>query len=213
MPAKSEKQKRFFGAVMGAKKGQSKVSGEAKKVANELPKKEIKKFLKTEDEDEQSISKQMKQTGKAIIKGPQVKERKKFAPATKVEDPKKGKGSYKRKETFDEEEQMTVPLRREPTRHEKIGSDLRKKSHRKPSIDHSKLGEVPLKRYAPPKNRIQQMDNDMKKRKTMGENTDISKFIECILTKNYVSANKYIKQAVESKIQVKIEQELSTPLF
>jgi len=225
MPAKSEKQKRFFGAAMGAKKGQSNVSGEAKKVAKEMPKKEIKKFLKTEDveleesnskktppphgmrrpkatnekrafgkakeagiavrgkrnpvnlpsdwddknieadwkkqnkskkpsrdtirkgeEDEQSISKQMKKTGKAIIKGPQVKERKKFAPATKVEDPKKGKGSYNRKETFD-------------------------------------------------------------------ENTDIAKFIDCILTKNYASANKYIKQAVESKIQAKIEQELSTPLF
>lgn len=48
MPAKSEKQKRFFGAVMGAKKGQKGVSGVAKKVAKEMPKKEIKKFLKKE---------------------------------------------------------------------------------------------------------------------------------------------------------------------
>jgi len=52
MPAKSEKQKKFFGAVMGAKKGQSGVSGEAKKVAKEMPKKEIKKFLKKESFDE-----------------------------------------------------------------------------------------------------------------------------------------------------------------
>ena len=51
MPAKSEKQRKFFGAVMGAKKGQSKVSGEAKKVAKEMPKKEIKKYLKKENFD------------------------------------------------------------------------------------------------------------------------------------------------------------------
>ena len=101
MPAKTEKQKKFFGAVMGAKKGQENVSGEAKKVAKELPEKEIKKFLKKE-EDEESVSKQMKKSGKATIKGPKVKERKKFAPPTKVEKSKKGKGSYDRKETFDE---------------------------------------------------------------------------------------------------------------
>jgi hypothetical protein len=93
-----------------------------------------------------SIAKQIKKTGKASVKGPKVKERRKFAPATKVEAPKKGKGSYKRKEDI-------------------------------------------------------------------CENTDIVNFIECILIKNYASANKYIKQAVESKLQEKIEKELSTPLF
>lgn len=98
------------------------------------------------EEDEQSVAKQMRKTGKATIKGPEVKERKRFAPATKVESPKKGKGSYKRKETFD-------------------------------------------------------------------ENTNIVKFIDSILTKNYAAADKYIKQAVESKLQLKIEQELTTPIF
>ena len=146
MPSKTEKQKKFFGAVMGAKKGQSKASGKAKEVAKDMPKKEIKKFLKTEEEDEQSISKQMKKSGKATVKGPQVKERRHFAPATKVETPKKGKGSYTRKQKFQ-------------------------------------------------------------------ESKDIMKFIDSILTKNYADADKYIKQAVESKLQSKIEQELSTPLF
>jgi len=51
MPSKTEKQKRFFGAVMGAKKGQSKVSGKAREVAKEMPKKEIKKYLKKENFD------------------------------------------------------------------------------------------------------------------------------------------------------------------
>lgn len=52
MPAKSEKQRRFFGAVMGAKEGQKGVSGEAKKVAKEMTKKEIKKYLKKESFDD-----------------------------------------------------------------------------------------------------------------------------------------------------------------
>jgi hypothetical protein len=45
------------------------------------------------------------------------------------------------------------------------------------------------------------------------ESTDIVNFIEAIMLKNYASANKYIKQAVESRLQEKIEQELQTPLF
>jgi hypothetical protein len=46
MPSKTEKQRKFFGAVMGAKKGQKGISKKAKEVAKEMPKKEIKKFLK-----------------------------------------------------------------------------------------------------------------------------------------------------------------------
>ena len=49
MPSKSEKQKKFFGAVMGAKMGQKGVTGAAKKAAKEMPKKEIKKFLHKEN--------------------------------------------------------------------------------------------------------------------------------------------------------------------
>lgn len=48
MPAKSEKQRKFFGAVMGAKKSNDKVKGAAAKVAKKMPKKKIKKFLKKE---------------------------------------------------------------------------------------------------------------------------------------------------------------------
>lgn len=43
------------------------------------------------------ISKEVKEKGKATFKGPKAKQRKKFAPSTKVEKPKKGKGSYSRK--------------------------------------------------------------------------------------------------------------------
>jgi hypothetical protein len=48
MPSKSEKQRKFFGAVMGAKTGQKNITGAAKKTAKGMLKREIKKFLKKE---------------------------------------------------------------------------------------------------------------------------------------------------------------------
>lgn len=66
MPSKSEKQRKVFGAVTGAKKGKGKVSGAAKKVAKDMPEKEIKKFLKKE-EDAESISKKVKTVAAAMI--------------------------------------------------------------------------------------------------------------------------------------------------
>lgn len=49
--------------------------------------------------------------------------------------------------------------------------------------------------------------------KAIKENSDIAKFIDSILAKNYSEADKYIKQAVESKLQSKIEKELTKTLF
>jgi len=49
MPSVSQKQKKFFGAVMSAKKGKKGVTGAAKKAAKEMPEKEIKKFLKVKE--------------------------------------------------------------------------------------------------------------------------------------------------------------------
>ena len=48
MPAKSEKQRKFFGAVMSAKKG-GKSSKEAKKAAKGMSKEKVKHYLKKED--------------------------------------------------------------------------------------------------------------------------------------------------------------------
>ena len=53
MPATSEKQKRFFGAVMGAKKGQKGVTGAAKQAAKDMSKTQIKHFLKKEEDGEE----------------------------------------------------------------------------------------------------------------------------------------------------------------
>ena len=48
MPAKTEKQRKFFGAVMSAKKGSGKMSKKAKDVAKQIPIEKIKHFLKKE---------------------------------------------------------------------------------------------------------------------------------------------------------------------
>jgi hypothetical protein len=68
MPATSEKQKRFFGAVMGAKKGQKGVTGAAKQAAKGMSKKQIKDFLKTEEDAEQPKKITQKDTLKGIRK-------------------------------------------------------------------------------------------------------------------------------------------------
>lgn len=175
MPSKTEKQKNFFGAVMGAEKGQSKVSGKAKKVAKAMPKKEIKKFLKKEgEEDEQScwsgykkegtkkkggktvnncvkesVQKKVKAGGgKAVFDGPKVKERKKSAPASQTHKKKKGKGSYMRA-----------------------------------------------------------------KKQKIEENNKISDFVDAIIEKRYNDADKYLKDVVEHKLQVKIAELHNTPMF
>lgn len=51
MPAKSEKQRKFFGAVMSAKRGKKGVTGAAKKASKEMSEKTIKDFLKKESFD------------------------------------------------------------------------------------------------------------------------------------------------------------------
>ena len=132
-----------------------------------------------------SVYKQVKEDGKASLPESKVKQRKNFAPKTK---PFKSKGSGK-------------------------GKDPAKRNKKVSEEDEQEFGEVPLKRDPKPKNKIQQMDNQLKKGKAIKENSNISKFIECILSKNYSEADKYIKQAVESKLQSKIEKELTKPLF
>lgn len=160
MPSQSKKQQRFFGAVMGAKEGQKGVSGAAKKVAKEMPKKEIKKFLKT----------------------------KKGAPESKDQDenynPKKADRNKDGK-VSDWEENMS----------KKAGF---KKAPKKGEQDEQ--CELKARMRA-------------KKNSPIKESASITSFIECILTKNYHNANKYLKDIINSKIEDKISKEIDTPLF
>jgi hypothetical protein len=56
MPSKTEKQRRFFGAVMGAKEGKSGASKKAKEVASSMSKKTIKDFLHKKEETMEKTS-------------------------------------------------------------------------------------------------------------------------------------------------------------
>jgi hypothetical protein len=51
------------------------------------------------------------------------------------------------------------------------------------------------------------------KKEQMNENTLISSFINCVLEKKYSEADKYLTDILTSKMQQRIEGELSTPLF
>lgn len=59
------------------------------------------------NEGKSTLKKMKEGCGKVAFEGPKVKERKRFAPATKVEKPKKGKGSFARKKAEDEDEEKS----------------------------------------------------------------------------------------------------------
>lgn len=52
-----------------------------------------------------------------------------------------------------------------------------------------------------------------KEEKPIEESDNIVLFINAILEKNYSEAYKYLNCVVESKLEARIEKELSTPLF
>ncbi len=51
------------------------------------------------------------------------------------------------------------------------------------------------------------------KKNVVKESALISNFIKCVAEENYAEANKYLKQVIESKLQAKIAQAISTTLF
>lgn len=195
MPSKTEKQKKFFGAVMGAKKGQKGVSGEAKKVAKEMPKKEIKKFLKTE-EDEQSVTKKMKQGGgKAVFEGPKVKERKHFAPTTQKH---KDKTKYVRDKKPPEED---AEFKKGETSEVKKDNLARMRKENKG------------KKLPPPEQAKLKGGLQKTLKKELKESASIIKFIEAIMTEDHAKAHRYLKDTINQKIQERISQEIEKPLF
>lgn len=197
MPSKTEKQKKFFGAVMGAKKGQKGVSGEAKKVAKKMPKKEIEKFLKTEkEEDEQSVTKKMKQGGgKAVFEGPKVKERKHFAPTTQKH---KDKTKYVRDKKPPEED---AEFKKGETSEVKKADLKRMREENKG------------KKLSPPEQAKLKGGLQKTLKKELNESASIIKFIEAIMTEDHAKAHRYLKDTINQKIQERISQEIEKPLF
>jgi hypothetical protein len=117
--------------------------------------------------------KDMQKTGKHVFDGPKVKDRKRFAPATKVEKPKKGKGSFERnKKGFKEEE-------------EQCWDGYKKQGTKK------KGGKT--------------VNNCIKE--------SIVKFVDATLDKDYAKAGAYLKDAIQKKLQLRIQNEINKPLF
>jgi hypothetical protein len=235
--------------------------------------------------------KDLKKQGKHVFDGPNVKKRKHFAPATKTEKPKKGKGSYDRGNAFDEDEQgytVKTVIRRSkknPSMFVAVaGGKIVGKGNNKKQLMSIVSGTIPkLFRGGMPqfidksdpdyqhfsksisddpydpgfeedeesypgqykkgetseakkrdldairknrKNKPKSKLGDLKEledtdktplkdriENALKESTNLSKFIEAIMTSNHAEAHKQLKQAVNSKIQNRIAQEINNPLF
>ena len=125
-----------------------------------------------DEEDEESIPQQFKSKGKAEFKGPVVKDRKKFAPATKTESPKKGAGSYNRRNMKDEDEESYSAKKA------KKGKDIGK-----PGKNFKKIEDKAEKEYGSKKDGEKVAGAVLSKLRK--ESMDISKFVECIILNDY----------------------------
>ena len=217
MPAQTEKQKKFFGAVEGAKHGEKGVSGKAKKVAKEISDDDAKKFLKTKDEDEEGVP--LRKLHKNHSDSPGTVPLKKPKNLIVIPNPHKnhsdspGTVPLKRdKKPLTRIQQMDADLRRRKEEDEEsVSKQLKKKG--KAVIDGPKVKDRKKSAPATQVHKDKKKYDRKKKDDTVQENMDIVNFINCLLTKKYASANKYLNNAVELKIQKHIEAELETPLF
>lgn len=81
----------------------------------------------------------------------------------------------------------------------------------------------PMRGKMPPPSQVHKKEKgagsyDRKKDKkedkeTFDESAELGLFVDAILEKNYAEAYKYLSSVVDSKLQARIAQEVSTPLF
>jgi hypothetical protein len=55
--------------------------------------------------------------------------------------------------------------------------------------------------------------HDKKKKKIVKESALLTNFIKCIAEEKYAEANKYLQQAIHSKLEAKIAQSINPTLF
>lgn len=213
------------------------------------------KDVKNKEEDEQSVYKQMKKNnGKVAFDGPEVKQRKRFAPVTKTESSGK---QYKRKSKYgdgfkneDNEENLSNRISKALEKYpdgEEVTIDSLKKEFKKRGYDlksfdkesRDNMFKKPIKNNGkngkngnktkikkPPEEDNEKCWKGYKKQGTkekrgktvnncveVKESTDLSKFIEAIMTSDHAEAHKQLKNAINSKIQKRIAQEIDNPLF
>jgi hypothetical protein len=164
--------------------------------------------------------KDFKKDGKVTLSGPKVKERKAFWAGTKTEKPKKGKGSFERKKSYDEDEEE--PRKKgEFAKGEK--SEIKKQHLRDLRKNNKGIS------FDPKSVKNKEEDNEeracwkgYKKQgtKKKGGKTvnncvkeSISRFVNSIIDGDHAKAHGYLKKAVQEKLRSRMEKEINTPLF
>ena len=127
--------------------------------------------------------------GKATFKGPNVKERKPFAPPTQTHKSAKAYDRKKSKNAFEDEERKGEFAKGEK-------SEIKKQHLR----DMRKNKGEP---FTP---------SDLKKKK-LKESTAITDFIGALMSGDQAQAHKYLKDALNAKIAKRIADEIDTPIF
>jgi hypothetical protein len=184
------------------------------------------------------ISKQINDKGKAAFeKTSGVKNRGKMPPPGQTHKKKKGKGSYDRKNAFDEDEQDLgeVPPNPNYKKPEKLGSVPLGGGYVKPKPKKKSLGKRIADKFV---NRSvsggkKSYDEDeegkdcwkgYKKKGTkkkggktvnncVKENTEIQAFVEAIINEEPSKAFDHLRKAAELKLQNRIEAEMDKPIF
>ena len=147
-----------------------------------------------------NISKEMKSFGKTGKIGTSKPKSKKKAQkqAVAIAYAKAGKGKKKKPEE-DSESKAKGKIKRKDGSYSKRGlwDNIRAKKG---------SGKKPTKEML-------KQERKIKKEDKINENAMITSFINCIFEKNYNAANKYLTDILNSKLQKRIENELTTPLF
>jgi hypothetical protein len=173
----------------------------------------------------QEISKNGKAAFTKKVNSPTDKGRGVMPPPSKAHKKGKGKGSYDRKNAFDEDEESYSGQYKKGETSEakkKALDNIRKNKKNKTDIKDfkdftksKKEGEEDeqttcwdgYKKKGTKKKGGKTVNNCVK------ESTNLSKFIEAIMTSNHAQAHKQLKDAINSKIQERIAQEIEKPLF
>ena len=88
-----------------------------------------------------------------------------------------------------------------------------KKSISKTSKKGSKPDYIDLDKDGNKKESMKKAAHDKKKKKIVKESALLANFIKCIAEEKYAEANKYLQQAIHSKIETKIAQSVTPTLF
>ena len=184
----------------------------------------------------QEISKNGKAAFTKKVNSPTDKGRGVMPPPSKAHKKEKGKGYYVRNNAFEDEENLSDRISKELEKYpdgEEVTIDSLKKEFNKrggvPKMDKESYVKLIKKRGMEDKKKgmeeeekacwdgYEKQGTKEKDGKNVNncvkESTNLHKFIEAIMTSNHAEAHKQLKDAINSKIQERIAQEIEKPLF